>query len=56
MSTGWSIGDWQVGQLTDAELRKGIARYQAALARLADDVPVRVDYRARSVRVEMPEQ
>jgi uncharacterized protein YgiB involved in biofilm formation len=41
MTTGWTIGDWQVGQLTDAELRKGIARYQSALQHHEADAPVR---------------
>lgn len=40
MSGGWTIGDWQIGQLTDAELRKGIARYQSALSHVADDAPL----------------
>jgi hypothetical protein len=39
--SGWSIGDWQVGHLTDAELRKGIARYESALRHHEADAPVR---------------
>jgi hypothetical protein len=42
MSTGWTIGDWQIGQLTDAELRKGIARYKSALQHREADALVRV--------------
>jgi hypothetical protein len=39
--SGWTIGDWQVGQLTDAELRKGIAHYKSALQHHEADAPVR---------------
>lgn len=47
MSGGWPIGDWQIGQLTDGELRKGISHYKATLKPLAADAPARATMAAR---------
>ena len=47
MSEGWTPSAWPVGQLTDAELTKGIAHYEAALEQPDVDASVRATVAAR---------
>jgi hypothetical protein len=44
---GAVVIQWKTSQLTDFELRKGIAQYRSALEQLADDALGRLDIAAR---------